>query len=163
DQAPSTTSPTCPVVTCEPFTTEAITTEGPTVTPNLEWRTVGADRFVRFDQKITWNEARNVCRSHGLELYMPKDILNVSKYLDDTFSNGSGMWHWLGGRANGTHMVWLSGDVLTREDPWYSTGYSYVSTNYCLYFLTHSGWATKAQVLYSYLCDYDDKFYVVCG
>ncbi|CAL4091841.1 unnamed protein product, partial [Meganyctiphanes norvegica] len=101
---------TCPVVTCP----SCPTTSGPTRNPSLEWNNVGSDWFVRIEQDLTWDEGRTICQERGLDMYQPKDVMAVHTYLYDNFVP---KLYFLGARGNGTHMEFLSGDVLTEDNP----------------------------------------------
>ncbi|CAL4154295.1 unnamed protein product, partial [Meganyctiphanes norvegica] len=152
---------TCPEVTTTPCPTSNMITEGGlTVTPDLPWLTVARDRFVRFAQEINWIDAQSLCQSHGLALYQPLDIVAVAQYLEDNFSD---KLYWLGAQGNGTHQVWLSGEVLDRSDPWYGTQYTNVGTSYCLYFITWSGEPAKGTVLATAPCVSTTNVDVICG
>ncbi|CAL4066223.1 unnamed protein product, partial [Meganyctiphanes norvegica] len=110
---------------------------------------VGRDRFVRFDQEMNWINARVLCQSNGLDLYRPNNITAVSQYLEDNFSD---RWYWVGGRGNGTHQLWFSGEVVTRADPWYSNHYTKVGTDFCLQIIAYSGNYAEGTVLASVPC-----------
>lgn len=138
--------------------------EGSRLSSNLNWLTVGADRFVKYNQTMTWTDARTVCRSVGLDLYQPKDYLAVSKYLETNYFNGgSSVYFWLGGQGNGTHQLWFSGSVVPANAPWYGSYASSVGTNHCMFLVTYGGNADKGTVLGAYRCSYTSAFRPLCG
>ncbi|CAL4063812.1 unnamed protein product, partial [Meganyctiphanes norvegica] len=164
--------PTCPVITCPaPTTCPVITfpacptcpTTVPTTTSGLDWQTCGRDRFVRFGEKMIWNDARSLCKSHGLDMYHPIDLLKLAEYLEkNPTGSRSADNHWLGARGNGYNMVWLSGEVIPRNNPlWYSTAANNFQTYDCAFVLTHSKWYQYGTVLSAYRCHY--KYAVLCG
>ncbi|CAL4107537.1 unnamed protein product, partial [Meganyctiphanes norvegica] len=133
--------------------------EGQTLLPNVPWHVVGSDRFVRFPQGMSWVAARSHCQSFDLDIYEPRNITAVGIYLDENFSDN---WYWVGARGNGTHQVWLSGEVLTRADPWYRDYWQYVSSSYCVEIITHAGIPANRTSLAGVACTRTNND-VLCG
>ncbi|CAL4070568.1 unnamed protein product, partial [Meganyctiphanes norvegica] len=133
---------TCPLVTCTSSPTQpVITTTGP------DWENVNSDWFMRFDQEVNWDDARIFCQEKGLDIFQPKDAPAVAIYLEDKYDADR---YWVGARGNGTHMVWVSGDVLTEDDPWTIKGYlNFFVANAICTSLEAGGvhWITKEEVL----------------
>ncbi|CAL4081072.1 unnamed protein product, partial [Meganyctiphanes norvegica] len=148
----STPAPTSTVPTTTPLTIA-------TTSSNLNWLTVGEDRFVRFGERMIWDDARALCRNHSLDLYHPKDILAVAKHLDDTVFDDYADVYWLGARGYGPNIRWLSGEVIPNGPLWYS--YS-SHQHYCIFLLAHSNKYIQGDVLSSYTCD-RSKHGVLCG
>ncbi|CAL4165234.1 unnamed protein product, partial [Meganyctiphanes norvegica] len=153
----------CPVISCP-----ACPTCPTTVSPSLNWTIVGGDRFVRFPQKMNWAKARVLCRSHNLDLYIPKQILDLAQYLDASFADDNMQTqdhHWLGAHGNGTHQVWLSGDAISTDpdDLWYNNAYNHHGINDCTFLLTDHDAYSKGRVLSAYRCTIVPGYSVLCG
>ncbi|CAL4235807.1 unnamed protein product, partial [Meganyctiphanes norvegica] len=128
--------------------------------PNLEWNTVDSDLFVRFDRQEYWNDARAVCQEFGLELYQPRNPMAVAIYLKDKYGDWRSRY-WLGARGNGTHMAWLSGDVLTLDNPYLMWRDVRKNPNQCTGLQANN--KEKNKVLYaSWGCSVW-KYYTLCG
>ncbi|CAL4203182.1 unnamed protein product [Meganyctiphanes norvegica] len=131
---------------------------------SLKWLTVGHDMFVMFNQTMHWPDARALCKRYKLDLYQPIGILMVANYLDDNFSNTR---YWVGSHGNGTHQVWLSGEILTKDgNPWHDDdrmAYN-VGSNQCSYLLLNNWWAesNKKRILFSVTCTSREAS-VLCG
>ncbi|CAL4126159.1 unnamed protein product, partial [Meganyctiphanes norvegica] len=125
-----------------------------------QWHIVDTDRFVRFPQEMNWDDARALCRGCGMDLYKPKNIVAVAKYLEDNFSD---KWYWLGARGNGANQAWLSGGVVSRSDPWYRDYYKHVGTSDCLQLITYNGEPAKGTVLGTASCTNRTNIDVLCG
>ena len=72
--------------------------------------------------------------------------------------------HWLGARGNGNHQVWLNGEIVTTDEPWYNNAYNNAATNDCVFLLTDHKAYRKGTVLSAYRCHLPPSGYgVLCG
>ncbi|CAL4141649.1 unnamed protein product [Meganyctiphanes norvegica] len=152
---------TCPVDKCTPCPTSPITTtEGHTRNPNVDWDNIGSDWFVKIDQRVSWDEARALCQEQDLDLYQPIDPPAVARYLEDKYNDGLSRY-WLGARGNGTHVVWISGDILSEDNPYFFPNPLGI-IGACTILLTNSNYPEQGTVLYTNFSCRND-FITLCG
>merc|ERR1712106_1017190 len=117
----------------------------------LPWVYLDDEAFVPFpDDPMNWYDAQSLCRSYGLNLYHPNDIINVTEYLDE---NTSAQWYWLGAKGDGTSLVWFDGtNVTVSVPPCYRLQYclDYTGTNDCLATIAYNDNWVNGTVIFSY-------------
>ncbi|CAL4060355.1 unnamed protein product, partial [Meganyctiphanes norvegica] len=75
---------------------------------------IGSECFRMYENQLTWNAARETCRSMGGDLAQPKNFDTLRTYLE---YNGVARDYWIGGHDDGSGWKWLSG-IDISSDMW---------------------------------------------
>ncbi|XP_071529462.1 perlucin-like [Panulirus ornatus] len=87
--------------------------------------------FYTHKKKLTWEQARHVCRGMGGDLANPEHPYALQAYLADIYGPG---YFWVGGTDEGTEGLWLwvSGRPIDQNDWLFSRPDNLAGDEHCL-------------------------------
>ncbi|CAL4172865.1 unnamed protein product, partial [Meganyctiphanes norvegica] len=97
---------------------------------------------VYVDESRTWDAAKTLCETQGLELAKPQDAVGLRKYLQERYGDKQ---YWVGGKATGSAYEWIrDGQQLSSSDPlWADDEPDATASGNCLYLRSYASFVTS--------------------